>query len=180
MRVAFVSMYTLHTRDTPAIRRRTRLIDLLAQSSHEVIVLCSQWWDGDHPEFEQEGINYRAVESEFSRGRFAAKLPFALRKESPDIVHIPNTPARLARAAKPTCRLLRIPMVVNWWASGPDDSNSDCESVASERREQRRPHRRPIGDGQNDGPRVWGRRKCGHGHPRGPEFLDDRIGPGQG
>ena len=131
MRVAFVSMYTLHTRDTPAIRRRTRLIDLLAQSSHEVIVLCSQWWDGDHPEFEQEGINYRAVESEFSRGRFAAKLPFALRKESPDIVHIPNTPARLARAAKPTCRLLRIPMVVNWWASGPDDSNSDCESVAS-------------------------------------------------
>ena len=131
MRVAFVSMYTLHTRDTPAIRRRTRLIDLLAQSSHEVIVLCSQWWDGDHPEFEQEGINYRAVESEFSRGRFAAKLPFALRKESPDIVHIPNTPARLARAAKPTCRLLRIPMVVNWWARGPDDSNSDCESVAS-------------------------------------------------
>jgi hypothetical protein len=131
MRVAFVSMYTLHTRDTPAIRRRTRLIDLLSQSSHEVTVLCSRWWDGDHPEFEQEGISYRAVESEFSRGRFAAKLPFALRKESPDIVHIPNTPARIARAAKPTCRLLRIPMVVNWWAKRPDDSTGDTKSVAS-------------------------------------------------
>jgi glycosyltransferase involved in cell wall biosynthesis len=131
MRVAFVSMYTLHTRDTPAIRRRTRLIDLLSQSSHEVVVLCSQWWDGNHSEFEQEGISYRAVDTDFSRGRFAAKLPFALRKEAPDIVHIPNAPARLARAAKPTCRLLRVPMVVNWWAAGPDDSRGDCKSVAS-------------------------------------------------
>ena len=131
MRVAFVSMHTHHTRDTPAIRRRTRLIRLLTQTEHEVVVLCSRWWDGDHPTFEHEGITYRAVDGECSPNHFIAKLPLALRRADPDVVHIPNTPARHARAAKPVCRLLRVPLVVDWWAVGDDDADSDCRSVAS-------------------------------------------------
>ena len=131
MRVAFVSMHTHHTRDTPAIRRRMRLIGLLSRTEHEVVVLCSRWWDGDHPTFEQDGIAYRAVDGEGSATHFIAKLPLALRRADPDVVHIPNTPARYARAVKPVCRLLRIPMVVDWWAVGDDDVESDCRSVAS-------------------------------------------------
>ena len=131
MRVAFVSMHTHHTRDTPAIRRRTRLIRLLSNTDHEVVVLCSRWWDGDHPTFEQDGIAYRAVDGEFSTNRFVAKLPLAIRRADPDVVHMPNTPARHARAANAVCRLLRVPLVVDWWAIGDDDSDSDCRSVAS-------------------------------------------------
>ncbi|TQQ81662.1 glycosyltransferase [Halonotius roseus] len=131
MRVAFVSMHTHHTRDTPAIRRRTRLIRLLNQTEHAVVVLCSRWWDGDHPTFEHEGITYRAVDGECSPNHFIAKLPLALRRADPDVVHIPNTPARHARAANPVCRMLRIPMVVDWWAVGDDDAAGDCRRVAS-------------------------------------------------
>ncbi len=131
MRVAFVSMHTHHTRDTPAIRRRTRLIRLLSHTDHEVVVLCSRWWDGDHPTFEQDGISYRAVDGEFSTNRFVAKLPLAIRRADPDVVHMPNTPARHARAAKAVCRLLRVPLVVDWWAVGDDDSDNDCRRVAS-------------------------------------------------
>ena len=130
MRVAFVSMHTHHSRDTPAIRRRTRLIHRLNQTEHEVVVLCSRWWDGDHPTFEQDGIAYRAVDGECTPNHFITKLPLALRRADPDVVHIPNTPARHARAAKPVCRMLRIPMVVDWWAVGDDDADSDCRSVA--------------------------------------------------
>ena len=130
MRVAFVSMHTHHTRDTPTIRRRMRLIRLLGRTEHEVVVLCSRWWDGNHPTFEQDGIAYRAVDGDNSATHFIAKLPLALRRADPDIVHIPNTPARHARAIKPVCRLLRIPMVVDWWGVG-DDAESDCRSVAT-------------------------------------------------
>lgn len=130
MRVAFVSMYTHHTRDTPAIRRQHRLIQLLTNTDHEVVVLCSRWWDGEHAKFEQNGIEYRAVDGDFSTKRFVSKLPFALRKESPDIVHVPNSPARHARTVKPACRVLRIPMVVDWWAESDDDSAGDCKSIA--------------------------------------------------
>ena len=131
MRVAFISMHTHHTRDTPAIRRRMRLIRLLSQTDHEVVVLCSRWWDGDHSTFEQDGISYRAVDGTFSTNRFVAKLPLALRTAAPDVVHIPNTPARHARAAKPVCRLLRVPLVVDWWVVGDNDNNTDCRRVAS-------------------------------------------------
>ena len=131
MRVAFVSMHTHHPRDTPGIRRRTRLIQLLSHTDHEVVVLCSRWWDGDHPTFEQDGISYRAVDGDFSTNRFVAKLPLAIRRADPDVVHMPNTPARHARAAKAVCRLLRVPLVVDWWAVGDDDSDNDCRRVAS-------------------------------------------------
>lgn len=130
MRIAFVTMDTHHTREGPAIWRRTRLIRLLSQTDHEVVVCCRRWWDGDHPTFEQDGINYRAVGSEDSVGRFVSKLPFALRAESPDVVHIPNSPARVVRAAKPVCQLLRIPIVVDWWAPTDDDARSDYKRAA--------------------------------------------------
>jgi len=131
MRVAFVSMHTHHTRDTPEIRRRTRLIRLLSNTDHEVVVLCSRWWDGDHPTFEQDGISYRAVDGEFSTNRFVAKLPLAIRRADPDVISMSNTPARHARVTKMVCRLLRVPLVVDWWAIGDDDSDSDCRRVAS-------------------------------------------------
>lgn len=135
MRIAFVTMETHHTRDDPAMWRRTRLIRLLSQTDHEVVVCCRRWWDGDHPTFEQDGINYHAVCSDETVGRFAAKLPFVLRAESPDVVHLPNTPAKLVRAASPVCQLLRIPVVVDWWTA------ADSDSPGSRKRAAKKPDR---------------------------------------
>jgi len=129
MRVAFVSMYTLHTRDTYVTRRLARLSGLLADRGHDVHVLCGRWWDGSHPTFEQDDITYRAVDGDFSSRLFVSKLPFALRRTAPDVVHVPNSPVGHARAAKTACRLLRTPLVVDWWADRVDESNADYRKL---------------------------------------------------
>ena len=130
MRVAFVSMYTLHTRDTSVTRRLARLSGLLADRGHDVHVLCGRWWDGSHPTFEQDDITYRAVDGDFSSRLFVSKLPFALRRTKPDIVHVPNSPVGHGRAAKAACRILRVPFVVDWWADQVGESDSDYRKLA--------------------------------------------------
>ena len=130
MRVAFVSLYTLHTRDSFVTRRLARLSGLLAERDYEVHVLCGRWWDGPHPTFEQDGITYRAVDGDFSSRLFISKLPFALRKIDPDVVHVPNSPVGHARTAKAACKLLRTPLVVDWWADRPTESASDYRKLA--------------------------------------------------
>ena len=130
MRVAFVSMYTLHTRDTYVTRRLARLAGLLADGGHDVHVLCGRWWDGPHPTFEQDDITYRAVDGDFSSRLFVSKLPFALRRTGPDVVAVPNSPVGHAKAAKTACRILRVPLVVDWWADQVGESNADYRSLA--------------------------------------------------
>jgi len=130
MRIALVSLYTLHTRDTFVTRRLARLAGLLAKRDHDVHVLCGRWWDGSHPTFEQDDITYRAVDGDFSSRLFVSKLPFALRRTDPDVVHVPNSPVSHARAAKAACRLLRTPLVVDWWADQIGESDSDYRKLA--------------------------------------------------
>ena len=130
MRIALVSLYTLHTRDSFVTRRLARLAGLLAERDHDVHVLCGRWWDGAHPTFEQDGITYRAVDGDFSSRLFISKLPFALRRTDPDVVHVPNSPVSHARAAKAACRLLRVPLVVDWWADRVGESDSDYRKLA--------------------------------------------------
>ncbi len=129
MRIALVSLYTLHTRDTFVTRRLARLAGLLAERDHEVHVLCGRWWDGSHPTFEQDGITYRAVDGDFSSRLFVSKLPFALRRTGPDVVHVPNSPVGHARAAKAACRLLRVPVVVDWWADQVGESDAEYRKL---------------------------------------------------
>ena len=131
MRIALVSLYTLHTRDTFVTRRLARLAGLLAERDHDVHVLCGRWWDGSHPTFEQDGITYRAVDGDFSSRLFVSKLPFALRRTDPDVVHVPNSPVGHARSAKAACRLLRTPLVVDWWADQLGESDSDYRKLVN-------------------------------------------------
>jgi glycosyltransferase involved in cell wall biosynthesis len=130
MRVAFVSMYTLHTRDTYVTRRLARLAGLLSEHGHDVHVLCGRWWDGSQPTFEQDGITYRAVDGDFSSRLFVSKLPFALRRTGPDVVAVPNSPVGHAKAAKTACRILRVPLVVDWWADQVGESDADYRKLA--------------------------------------------------
>ncbi|SDM12348.1 Glycosyltransferase involved in cell wall bisynthesis [Halogranum gelatinilyticum] len=118
MRVAFVAMTTAYHDETPATRRTRRIARHLAASGHEVTVLCSRWWEGTIPEFEHEDVLYRSITAESDARKFASKLPFALKNCSPDVVHAVNTPPSAVVAAKTTARLLRVPVVVDWWADG--------------------------------------------------------------
>lgn len=124
MRVAFVSLFTPHHGETPARARTRRFARLLADRGHRVTWLCAQWWGGDHDAFEADGITYRRVTREPAPARFAATLPAALRRTSPELVHAVNSPPGGAVAAELAGRLLRVPVVVDWWDDRPSDAAS--------------------------------------------------------
>ena len=124
MHVAFVSMTTADHRETDRTRRTRRTARLLADQGHDVSVLCAQWWGGDVETFEQAGVTYRRVTETRSPSTFASKLPFVLRRVEADVVQVVNAPAIHVTAAKTACRVLRTPVVVDWWAGDESDSES--------------------------------------------------------
>jgi len=122
MRVAFVSLFAPGHGDTPARTRTRRVAEGLADRGHEVTWLCARWWGGDHDRFEENGITYRSVTAEPSPGPFATRLPLALRRLLPDVVHAVNTPPTPGLAATVGGALSRVPVVVDWWRDHPADS----------------------------------------------------------
>lgn len=123
MRVAFVSMETAHHRGRRRFERTRRIARTLAGRGHDVTVLCAQWWTGASvPVFEHEGVTYRRVTFGRSPREFAARLPLALRRVDPDVVHAVNTPPNHALVAKTTARFLRVPVVVDWFDDRSEDS----------------------------------------------------------
>lgn len=115
MHVAFVSMHTAHGADSWGARRTRRVAELLAGRGHEVTVCCAGWWEGDHAAFERGGVTYRAVTRDPAPAAFASKLPFALRRLRPDVVHVASRPASHVTAATTAARFLRTPVVTEWW-----------------------------------------------------------------
>jgi glycosyltransferase involved in cell wall biosynthesis len=122
MRLAFVSLYTDQRRSDGATRRTRRIAERLAARGHEVVVLCAQWWEGPLDAFEQDGVEYVAVTRNLSVRTFASKLPFALRRAKPDVIHAANSPPSQVVAAKTAARFLRVPVIVDWWAVRDDDT----------------------------------------------------------
>ncbi|MFC7069201.1 glycosyltransferase family 4 protein [Halobaculum lipolyticum] len=119
MRVAVVSMDTVWTRDRPATRRTRRVARGLAARGHDVHHLCAQWWGGDIDQFEEEGVEYHAVTEGTAAGSFRSKLPFALRNVDPDVVHAVSVPPGHATTATTAAKVLRVPVVVDWWERDP-------------------------------------------------------------
>ncbi len=121
MRVAFASLFTPGHGSTPARDRTRRLAADLADRGHDVTWLCARWWGGDHATFEEDGIRYRSVVVDPVPAAFAAKLPTAVRRCGPDVVHAVNSPPTAGIAATVGGRLARAPVVVDWWRDHPDD-----------------------------------------------------------
>lgn len=115
MRVAVVSMYTHHHRDDPAVARTRRVAEGLAAAGHHVEWLCAQWWEGEPATFEQRDVLYRAVTGSPSLGSFRSKLAFALRRVEPAVIHAATVPPAQAVTAVTAGRLLRVPVVADWW-----------------------------------------------------------------
>ena len=120
MRVAFVCVQTPHLNHTAQGRRMRRTAELLAARGHEVTFCCTRWWDDDHPTFEEHDVTYRAVTAQPSTERFAVALPFALRKITPDVIHVGGWPAAVAVSASTAGRALGgAPVVVDWFGDEP-------------------------------------------------------------
>ncbi|GAB7008150.1 glycosyltransferase [Halorubrum trueperi] len=122
MRVAFVSLFAPGHGDTPARTRTRRTATGLADRGHDVTWLCARWWGGDHDTFEEDGISYRSVTAEPSPAAFAARLPLALRRLSPNVVHAVNSPPTPGVGATVAGTLARTPVVVDWWRDHPADA----------------------------------------------------------
>ncbi|MFW5974429.1 MAG: glycosyltransferase [Natrialbaceae archaeon] len=122
MHVAFVSLYPDQRRSDGAAARARRIAEGLAARGHDVSFLCAKWWEGPLDSFTHEDVDYVAVTEGTSARAFASKLPFALRRAGPDVVHATNSPPSQVVAAKTAARVLRVPVVVDWWAAREGDT----------------------------------------------------------
>ncbi|MEF8855935.1 MAG: glycosyltransferase family 4 protein [Haloplanus sp.] len=120
MRIAFVSMTTAHHGDDWYARRMRAVAERLVARGHDVTGCCTQWWDGDHPTFDFEGVTYRRVTTDRAPRAFVTKLPFVLNSVRPDIAHVVTHPPLAVPAARIAGRLRRTPVVGEWWER-PDD-----------------------------------------------------------
>jgi len=115
MRVAVVSMRTVHRRETGSIRRIQRVAEELDRRGHDVTVFCAQWWDGYARRFEHDGITYRGVTTGIAPGSFAARIPFLLARFAPDAVHARPLPPAVVLGAATGATLARAPLVTDWY-----------------------------------------------------------------
>jgi len=120
VRIAFVATTTAHHGDDWNARRMRGVAERLAARGHDVTVCCTQWWDGDHPAFDFEGVTYRRVTAEPAPRAFLARLPLVLNGLAPDVIHVATDPYLAVSAAKVTGMIRRTPVVVEWWARADD------------------------------------------------------------
>lgn len=123
MRVAFVSMETTHHDDRPGTRRLERLARLLAERGHDVTVFCTRSWDGEVETATDAGVVYHGVTGEPSPTSFSLRLPWALARFDPDVIHALPTPASQVVAASLGGTLARAPLVLEFFGdTDPSDS----------------------------------------------------------
>jgi glycosyltransferase involved in cell wall biosynthesis len=130
MEVAVVAMRTAQLCESGATVRTRRIAEGLAARGHDVTVLCARWWDGDFASFEQAGVTYRAVVGSLAAGTFAARLPAALARVRPDVVHAVVSPPAAVRTAAATAAALRAPLVVDWWTAHGADAEAGVGRAA--------------------------------------------------
>ncbi len=124
MRVAFVSAATHHHRDSDAAARLRAVAEDLAARGHEVSVCCAQWWDGTPETFEDADVTYRAVTESLDAGWFGPRLPLALRRVDPDVVHATATDPGHVLWARVGGTLASAPVLVDWY-DAPGESGGD-------------------------------------------------------
>jgi len=125
MRVAFVSLRTVHHSDTEANRRLDDLATALAARGHDVTVHTAAFWgpdgddegetspDGTH---ERDGVVYHGVTYDPQDWQgFYLNLLGSIRRVRPEVVHVAATPPGQVRVAKLAARTRRIPVVVEWY-----------------------------------------------------------------
>lgn len=112
MQVALVAPETVHHDGAvhPARERFDTVAGLLAERGHEVTVHTTPWWDADLDAFEMDGVTYRVVSDGPGRG-YRMRLPLALRRAKPDVVHVDGGFTAAVDPARYGARLGRAPLV---------------------------------------------------------------------
>ncbi|MDQ2050634.1 glycosyltransferase family 4 protein [Natronolimnohabitans sp. A-GB9] len=119
MRVAFVSIETVHHRETEANRRLQSILELLAERGHDVQLFCADFWGDETATLERDDVTYHAVAADVeARRSFCLRLPFDLAAASPDVVHASARPPTVLRAAGWGAKLARAPLVSEWYGDG--------------------------------------------------------------
>lgn len=124
MRVAFVSLETVHHRDTETNRRLHTVLEFVSGQGHDVEVYCARFWEGDLTEFERDGITYHGVTHDLeARSTFTSRLPFVLAGAKPDVIHVAGQPPGQVLAARIGGMLARAPTITEWYGDGgvPND-----------------------------------------------------------
>jgi len=126
MRIAVVSLETWQRREGAARRRLRFVAEELAERGHEVHVLGAQWWDGRVDRFDSDGVTYHGLVAEpAARRSFCLRLPVALRRINPDVVHAGAVPPSQVTAASLGATLSRCPLVAEWY--GEDELTAGSE-----------------------------------------------------
>ncbi len=115
MRVAFVSMETTHHDDSEGVQRIERIARLLAERGHEVTIFCAQSWEHGRETVTDSELIYHGVTGGPAPTSFALRLPWALWRFDPDIVHAAPTPASQVAAASIGGSLARAPLVLEYF-----------------------------------------------------------------
>ncbi|SFB73463.1 Glycosyltransferase involved in cell wall bisynthesis [Halobiforma haloterrestris] len=124
MRVAVVSLETVHHRDTETNWRLQTVLELLRDAGHDVHVFCARFWDGDGRTFERDDVTYHGLAAHVdARHSFVARLPIALASLGPDVVHAGERPPSQVLAASWGATLARVPFLLEWY--GDDAPASD-------------------------------------------------------
>ena len=132
MRVAFVSLETVHHRDTEANRRLERVAGLLSARGHDVTVYTTAWWDDYDVVREVDGVRYNAVAgSPDARRSFLFTVPFEIQREGADVIHAAGLPPGQVRSANMAASMVRAPLLVEWYGDRPANPGS--------------PHKRALG-----------------------------------
>lgn len=122
MRVAVVAEETPYHDDSDAAHRLDRLAVRLSERGHDVTIFCAKWWGGTVKEWvSQDDVTYQAVTTglDVPSGRFPRRLPWRLRRFSPDVIHASHANLGALHAAKFASTLLRTPLVVDWFDHVP-------------------------------------------------------------
>lgn len=115
MRVAFVASEVADGPEAGATRRARRVAEDLATRGHPVTVLCSQWWEGADMVHERADVTYRALTTGPTGPAFAAKLPLAVARFGPDVVHVADGRPLHVAGAKAGALATRSPLVHEWY-----------------------------------------------------------------
>ena len=120
MRIAFGQCYTDAFRDTGWTRRMRRIAEGLARAGHEVTVFCPHWWSGRAPERYRRDVRYRAITATPAPDAFAARLPGAIVRYNPDVVHVSSAEPWTVLSARSGASVRRRPVVAEWFGDRPD------------------------------------------------------------
>jgi glycosyltransferase involved in cell wall biosynthesis len=116
MRVAFVSAETTRHRDTETNERFRIVVSLLASRGHDVHVFCAPFWPGERAALERDGVTYHGVSAGLeARRSFHLRLPAAIARARPDIVHASAQSPGQVLAAGLGASTARAPLVVEWY-----------------------------------------------------------------